>query len=272
MTFSRLVHPVEYSDSGMTALADAVAVARSYQSALHVVHARSRRMSKELEADAHLRLQKFVEGTGAVLSAVETAIVYGDPVSAVAEYAGWAAPDLIVVGRTGRRGGMLWRAGVFAKELASNVRCPTLVLSSNQNSEAADTGPLFKNVLCAVDSSPAAAAASQVAVELVQRSGSRLTTFHVLEGTHSVDAISRDEAILATMSRLNPDLIVIGLPIRSRFDAVFMRSTASLVVRRTSCAVLIVPAPTHPTELSAPMGTLLSSAASYGTGAAREVH
>jgi nucleotide-binding universal stress UspA family protein len=110
--------------------------------------------------------------------------------------------------------------------------------------------------LCAVDSSTAAAAASQFALALAQHSGSRLTTFHVLEGAQPADAMSRDEAILATTTKLNSDLIVIGLPIRGRFDAVFMRSTATLVVRRTNCAVLMVPSPTHPIETAAPMATL----------------
>lgn len=262
MTFSRLVHPVEYSDSGMTALADAIALARTYQATLHVVRAQSRRVSNDHEAAAQVRLRNCAAGGGVVPSAIETALVYGDPVSAVAQYAQATAPDLLVVGRTGPRGSNLWRAGVFAKELASVVRRPALVLPSTENREAVRTWPSFKNILCAVDSSPAAAAASQAALAVAKHSRSRLTTFHVLEGAHSVDAVSRDDAILATTTRLNPDLIVIGLPIRGRFDAVFVRSTAPLIVRRTSCAVLMVPDPTDPTELAVPMATLHSSAAS----------
>src|SRR5687767_9955686 len=104
MTFSRLVHPVQYSDSGMKALADAAALARSYRAELHVVRAQSRHVSIEHEAAAHLRLRSFVAGSGVVPSAVETAIVYGDPVTAVAEYARATTADLVVVGRTGPRG------------------------------------------------------------------------------------------------------------------------------------------------------------------------
>lgn len=262
MTFSRLVHPVEYSDSGVQAVSDAILLAESYQADLHVVHARSRRESNAETAAAQVQLRNFVARSRAEPVTFKAAVVHGDPVWAVADYARSAAPDLVVVGRTGRRGSRLWSAGVFAKELASAVRCPTLVLPSHHNRASAGTWPVFRNILCPVDASLAAAAASEVAVALARHSGSRLTTFHVVEAVQPVDGISRDEAILATAAKLNPDLIVIGLPVRGRFDAVFMRSTAALVVRRASCAVLMVPDPTPPAEPTAPMGTLQCSAAS----------
>src|SRR5688572_15525842 len=157
MTFSRVLHPVEYSDIGVQAASDAVTLARSYRAGLHVVHARSREQSKEKDAAAQ-RLRNFIAGNSVVPVPFEAAIVYGDPVSAVAEYARVTAPDLVVVGRTGRRGSRLWRAGVFAKELASVVNCPTLVLPLKPNRVTAETEPLFKNILCPVDSSPTAAA------------------------------------------------------------------------------------------------------------------
>jgi nucleotide-binding universal stress UspA family protein len=262
MSFSRFLHPVEYSDPGLHAASDAVTLARAYRADLHLVHAQSRRQSKEEDAAAHLRLRNLIAGNSAVPVTIEAAIVYGDPVSAVAEYARLTEPDLVVVGRTGRRGSRLWHAGVFAKELASVANCPTLALPFQQNRAAAGSDPVFKNILCPVDSSPAAAAASELALAFAQYAGSRLTTFHVFEGSRRVDGTSRDEAILATVGGLHPDLIVIGLPIRGRFDAVFMRSTAALVVGRANCAVLMVPAPTNPAELAAPMGTLQGSTAS----------
>jgi nucleotide-binding universal stress UspA family protein len=255
MTFSRFLHPVEYTDLGRHGASDTLSLARAYRAELHVVHVRSRRQSKEEEAAAQMRLRNFVAGNSAVPLTFETAIVYGDPVSAVAAYARSIEPDLVVVGRTGRRGSRLWRTGVFAKELASAVHCPTFVLPFAQNRTATEADALFKNILCPVDSSPAAAAASELALALAQQSGSRLTTFHVLEGDRRVDGIARDEAILTTVRKLNPDLIVIGLPIRGRFDAVFMRSTAALVVRHADCAVLMVPAFADPTQLATPMGT-----------------
>lgn len=277
MTFSRILHPVEYSDEGRLAAAQAFALARSYQTDLHVVHVRSRRDPTERESAEQTRLREFVSQSNPDQATFESVILYGDPVSAVAEYAQSTAPDLVVVGRTGRRGSSLWRTGVYARELASAIRCPTLVVQAGQNHTSADTQPTFTNILCPVDSSPPAVAALKQAVVLAQR-GSRLTALHVLEGfpqeavssaseafaileEHLEDLDSSDvqtlivsgvphEAILSAAMEVKPDLIVIGLPIRGRFDAVFMRSTGASVIRHANCAVLIVPDTANTIELT----------------------
>ena len=268
MTFSRILHPVEYSDEGTQAAAQALALARAYQAELHVVRVRSRRDTTDRESAEHSRLREFVSKSNPNQATFESAILYGDPVSAVAEYAQSTAPDLVVVGKTGRRGSSLWRTGVYARELASVIRCPTLVMQAGQNRTSADAQPMFRNILCPVDSSPPAVAALRQAVVLAQP-GSRLTALHVLDGfpqeavpsasgafalleEHLDDLDSRDiqtlivsgvphEAILSTAMEVKPDLIVIGLPIRGRFDAVFMRSTGASVIRHANCAVLMVP-------------------------------
>ncbi len=277
MTFSRILHPVEYSDEGRQAAAQAFALARSYQTDLHFVHVRSRRDPTERESAEQTRLREFVSQSNPDQATFESVILYGDPVSAVAEYAQSTAPDLVLVGKTGRRGSSLWRTGVYARELASAIRCPTLVVQAGQNRTSADTQPTFTNILCPVDSSPPAVAALKQAVVLAQP-GSRLTALHVLEGfpqeavssaseafaileEHLEDLDSRDvqtlivsgvphEAILSTAMEVKPDLIVIGLPIRGRFDAVFMRSTGASVVRHANCAVLMVPDSANTIELT----------------------
>jgi nucleotide-binding universal stress UspA family protein len=277
MTFSRILHPVEYSDEGRLAAAQAFALARSYQTDLHVVHVRSRRDPTERESAEQTRLREFVSQSNPDQATFESVILYGDPVSAVAKYAQSTAPDLVVVGKNGRRGSSLWRTGVYARELASAIRCPTLVVQAGQNHTNADTQPTFTNILCPVDSSSPAVAALKQAVVLAQP-GSRLTALHVLEGLpqeavssaseafaileeHLEDLDSSDvqtlivsgvphEAILSAAMEVKPDLIVIGLPIRGRFDAVFMRSTGASVIRHANCAVLIVPDTANTIELT----------------------
>ena len=283
MTFSRILHPVEYSDEGRQAAAQALALARSYQTDLHVVRVRSRRDPTERESAERSRLREFVSQSNPDHATFESAILYGDPVSAVAEYAQSTAPDLVLVGKTGRRGSSLWRTGVYARDLASAIRCPTLVVQAEQNRTSADAPPTFRNILCPVDCSPPAVAALKQAVVLVQP-GSRLTALHVLEGfpqeavssaseafaileEHLDDMDSSDvqtlivsgvphEAILSTAMEVKPDLIVIGLPIRGRFDAVFMRSTGASVIRHANCAVLMVPDSAQTIELTPTTPTL----------------
>jgi nucleotide-binding universal stress UspA family protein len=55
-------------------------------------------------------------------------------------------------------------------------------------------------------------------------------------------------AILATALEIKPDLIVMGLPVRSAFDTVIMGSTTGPVVRTTRCPVLMVPVPANTSE------------------------
>ena len=180
MAFSRILHPVEYSNEGGHAAAQALALAGSSGADLHVLRVRSRRESNERESAEQSRPREFVSSGNANQVAFESAVLYGDPVSAVVEYARSTAPDLVLVGRTGRRGSRLWRAGVFAKELASTIRCPTLVVRAEQNRTSGGTQPLFRNILCAIDSSPAAIEALKQAVNLAKPEG-RLTAIHVLE-------------------------------------------------------------------------------------------
>ena len=281
MTFSRILHPVEYSDEGRQAAAQALALARLYQTDLHVVRVRSRRDQTERESAEQSRLREFRSQSNPDHGTFESAILYGDPVSAVAEYAQSTAPDLVVVSKTGRRGSSLWRTGVYARELASAIRCPTLVAHTGQNRTSAE--PMFRNILCPVDSSPPAVAALKQAVALA-KPGSRLTALHVLDGFPQEavpsasgafalleelldDLDSSDvqtlivsgvphEAILSTAMEVKPDLIVIGLPIRDRFDAVFMRSTGASVVRHANCAVLMVPDSANTIELTPTTPTL----------------
>jgi nucleotide-binding universal stress UspA family protein len=88
----------------------------------------------------------------------------------------------LVVDKHGRRAGKLWRAGVFAKELARLVACPTLTVPENHDVANSTSGTSFREILCAIDFSPASIAALKQALVLAQQSGGRLTVLHVLDG------------------------------------------------------------------------------------------
>lgn len=119
------------------------------------------------------------------------AALAGDPVTAVTEHAQLIAADLVVVPRHGRRYGAYWRPGVYAKDLARTLTCPTLAVP--------DTGPpgpksSFVDILCPTDFSAASRAALQKALILAQQSGGRLTLLHVLEGFPDGTVYSGGEA------------------------------------------------------------------------------
>ena len=113
----------------------------------------------------------------------ETVILAGDPVTAVADYARHESPDLLVVDKHGRRASNLWRAGIFAKELARLVACPTLIVPDNHDVANSTAGTSFREILCAYGFFPCVHCGAETRRWcLAQQSGGRLTVLHVLDG------------------------------------------------------------------------------------------
>ena len=177
--------PIDSSASGTSALVQAVQLARWYNADLHVARVRGGRARRQTPGEplntggVDGRLSSFmkeVDTEGLRLSRVELA---GDPVTAVTEYAKLIAADLVVVARYGRRYGVYWRPGVYAKDLARVLPCPTLAVPDSESRGARGS---FVNILCPTDFSAASSTALQEALILAQQSGGRLTLLHVLEG------------------------------------------------------------------------------------------
>lgn len=166
--------PVELSASATAALAHAVALARRYDAHLHVAHVQGGRPRGQAASELAV-LMRAVDTTGVRLSTVALA---GNPVTAVTDHARMIAADLVVVSRHGRYG-VYWRPGVYAKDLARALPCPTLAVPDAGSRSATSS---FDNILIATDFSAASTAALQKALALAQQSGGRLTLLHVLEG------------------------------------------------------------------------------------------
>ena len=143
MNPSLILHPLDYSAGAKPALARALALAKWHDADLHVLHVRSRRRGIDGEGAAHARLREFVEARNPEAAKCETVILAGDPVTAVADYARHKSADLLVVDKHGRRASKLWRAGVFAKELARLVACPTLTVPESHDVANSTAGTSF---------------------------------------------------------------------------------------------------------------------------------
>lgn len=188
MNPSLILCPVAFSPNGKSALARALAIARWYQADLHVLQLRGRRRASEnpvatplAEGSVELRLGQFVDSLNPLGVRVSVAELTGDPVTAVSDYARRTAADLVVVARHGRPHGIYWRPGVYAKEIARHVSCPTLVVPE-AHEEARTSDALFTEILCPTDFSSASEVALNQALVLAQQSGGRITLLHVLEG------------------------------------------------------------------------------------------
>jgi nucleotide-binding universal stress UspA family protein len=292
---------MELSAGGEAALKRALSVAHWYGAELHAAYVRpGRAAAGTTGADDPFvrRLTESITKLNTEHVPVTPVVLAGDPVDAVAEYSARKSADLVVVGRNGRRGSRLWWSGLLAAELARRVECPTLTVSKTDAPDTELSGP-FKNILCAVDFSPASLRALNEALTVAQQSGGRIVLLHVLEGfpyesvysgsralrlieeydalvakvrsellalvprdvlnsceveTEVVSGVAHDAIVAAATARTS-DLVVIGLPRRTRLDRIVMASTASGVLRHVPSAVLTIPGPSRTAE-----GTLKAGA------------
>jgi nucleotide-binding universal stress UspA family protein len=294
---SLIVCPVEFSASGKVALGQALSLAQWHGAELHVLYVQRGRVRRDISTTTstadpvHRRLEDFVSSLKPEGVDVAPVVLSGDPAKNVAEYARMKAADLLVVGQHGRRGTRFRSSGVLANDLARDVPCPTLTVPAEPVSDA-QVDPSFRNIVCAIDFSPASRQALNKALTLAQESAGRLTLLHVIEGfpyesvysgsrafrlvgeyRARVEKITRDlhalvppaalnwcdvetqvvsgiphGAILAVATTRRADLVVLGLPPRTRLERIVMSSTAAGVLRRVSCPVLTVPGPSRAAE------------------------
>ena len=101
------------------------------------------------------RLSSFIEAVDIEELRLSTVVLAGDPVTAVTEYAKLIGADMVVVARHGRRYGVYWRPGVYAKDLARALPCPTLAVPDGGAPGAKGS---FVNILCPTDFSAASSA------------------------------------------------------------------------------------------------------------------
>ncbi len=178
---SAILHPVTYAASATPALSQACALARWYGADLHLVHVAAGDPSATAEAAEHARLREFVEARAPRGVRIERAILFGNAIKAVAEYARRFPRELLVVSRQRGRHSTVWRPRVAANALARQVDCPTLMVPEGAG-HVTEPAATFREILCATDFSASATAALERALTLAELSGGRLTMLHVLDG------------------------------------------------------------------------------------------
>ena len=172
--------PIELSASGKSALLHAAELARWYDAELHVANLRGGRARRQASNEpSSAGLSSFIDAIDTDGLRLTSVVLTGDPVRAVTEHAKLIAADLVVVPRHGRSFGAYWRPGVYARDLARVLSCPTLAVP---DAAPRDANGAFVNILCPTDFSAASAAALRQALVLAQQSGGTLTLLHVLDG------------------------------------------------------------------------------------------
>jgi nucleotide-binding universal stress UspA family protein len=226
------------------------------------------------------RLERLMRAAASDGLRVKTIAHRGKAIEVIAAYVQLTKARLLIVGK--HYGSSRWpRNTMFVSTLTRSAPGPVLVLPSERKSSK-QTLTAFRQVVSAIDFTVASAVALRAVVDLIQQSGAKLTVVHAMNrpqhmafsGSEAGRAskILRDQAsqtadrlrekipahvrvdtrvstsephraILDVASEVGADLLVMGVPPRSRFDELVSGSTLRRVLRRTRVPVLVLPVP-----------------------------
>jgi nucleotide-binding universal stress UspA family protein len=197
MKIERILCPVDFSEFGDRALAQAARIARWFEAsvtALHViptplwvvsadpgvpyaVPADLLRVQREETAEA---LERLVDPHRAEGVVVHSRLQDGDPSRVIQEAALDLPADLLVMGTHGRSGFEHLLLGSVAEKVLRRATCPVLTVGTS--SVPSPGGPLFRRILCALDLTEASGKTLETALSLAEENMARVTVLHVLEG------------------------------------------------------------------------------------------
>ena len=185
MDFKRILVAVNSPNGRDAAFERALGLARSSGAELYVLHAV--RASQRYSFRAADRLEQMRDLRRRAASAgvhVQTVEQHGDPAEIIELHATAREADLIVMGAEARPG---WRRqrSLVAERVIRRTNIPTLVVSS----DGPDDPTAFRNLLVAVDLSPASKDVLGGAAAVAASEGVQLTVMHTVTGVEAADAV-----------------------------------------------------------------------------------
>jgi nucleotide-binding universal stress UspA family protein len=123
ITWQKILCPVDYSERSRAALRVAVDLARRFGAALTLLHVEEAQHAGESAKLDAWRSEALAQGLR-----VETAVVNGDPQTAIAQWATDHGVDAIVMGTHGRTGRAHALVGSVAETTVRRARCPVMVV------------------------------------------------------------------------------------------------------------------------------------------------
>jgi nucleotide-binding universal stress UspA family protein len=226
---SKVLVAVDIVDDSRRVFAHALALARSHNAKLYVLHAASPDVAFNHGATERV---DFLRGLRSLAEAagvdVRVEVQRGYVAEIILLHARARRPDVIVLGMSGkeRRRGL---SGWIAEQVLRKAQCPTLVVPK----ASAVATPTFDTILCAVDFSPASNAAVDEALRLVPPPRREAVSTQVVVGQ------SADE-ILRAARAIDASLLVIAAGGRTRVGGRLFGKTGTLL-RDAPCPVLAVP-------------------------------
>jgi nucleotide-binding universal stress UspA family protein len=253
----------DFSGNASKAFRMAVEVARSCGAMLRVVHVspfdRTSRIAG-FRAQARLgdRLERFVRSEEAGGLPVGQLVRQGEPGVEIVRASQDVGADLIVIGRHSQAASGEWNLGSVAEAVVRTSRCPVMVGEAG----APSGGTGVRRVLCALDLAETAAGTLAYAAGIARALRADLVLVHVAQTPEPAStelralAASVPSAVearilvvegevnqaIAEQVRVNEsDLLVIGQHGGDLSPRQYLGGTTLWLLRRTECAVLVVP-------------------------------
>ena len=260
--FTRILCPVNFSDSSWRTVSDAAMLATLYDAELRLFHVRSAVHDAGQDAESLIASLFALSRKVPERLRVSAAVAYGDPCDEISQHARLMGCDLIVLGSDLRSTPTEFLETVPAT-IVTHAPCPVLIVRPALDQSVADGGHGFAEILCCGDFLPGSAERVNYALALGDRAHGRVTLLEVLsEGNDSTELEQQEHEaavvdermhvvhvaltgspgpeIVGLAERIQSDLIVIGAQ-QHVSAAPRLGSTTAYVMAHAPCPVLIVP-------------------------------
>ncbi len=261
--FTRILCPVNCSDSSWRTVGEAAMLAALYDAELRLFHVRT------TENDGDGDAERLIESLFALSRRlpgrlrVSAAVAYGDPCEEITQHARLTGSDLIVLGADLRSTPTEFLDTVPAR-VTTHAPCPVLIVRPARTRSAADLSHRFAEILCCGDFLPGSAERVNYALALGDPAHARVTLLDVVsdgddpseleqqehertnaarEGMHVVHVALTGlpgPEIVGLARRIHSDLIVVGAQ-RDVSAPPRLGSTTAHVMAHAPCPVLMVP-------------------------------
>lgn len=218
MPFEKILCPVDFSETSEIALDYALAIARTREAEVSVLHVLPEvlaapdvypylsapvLLTDEMRERAYEQLGRFVHRALERGVSAEVLLEEGDVVEATLDTAKRLSSDLVVMGTHGRKGFSRMLLGSVTEKLLRRSEVPVLSVGARAPGPHVDEGPTFRRILCPVDFSDSSLRGLEIARGLAGRP-EELTVLHVVElylDAVAADAVAFDLAELEERHR-----------------------------------------------------------------------
>jgi nucleotide-binding universal stress UspA family protein len=268
----------DFSDNAAAALESALALARPWNAAIHLLHvfpdrppaghardSRIPRLNEKIQAELLDRLERSLQPAAGAGLETHRVLREGDASQEIVREAEHEPADLIAMGRHSLGGPDRWILGSVTEGVVRKASCPVMVVGPSRCS-----GQWPRRVLCALDLGKTSAATLAYATGLANTLNADLLALHVVPPSGAVPRAPDPRSALAALVDGVPaggrpvreavaagepfehildagrengiDLVVVGSHAGGVVDRPFLGSTTLHLLRRAERAVIVVPA------------------------------